>query len=80
MNAYETMTPQQRQQETLRLRARYEALRDMDLRLDMSRGKPGKEQLDLVSDMLTVLQDPADCLLDETDVRNYGQLSGLRAA
>ena len=80
MNAYETMTPQQRQQETLRLRARYEALRDMDLRLDMSRGKPGKEQLDLVSGMLTVLQDPADCLLDETDVRNYGQLSGLRAA
>ena len=80
MNAYETMTPQQRQQETLRLRARYEALRDMDLRLDMSRGKPGKEQLDLVSDMLTVLHDPADCLLDETDVRNYGQLSGLRAA
>ena len=80
MNVYETMTPQQRQQETLRLRARYEALRDMDLRLDMSRGKPGKEQLDLVSDMLTVLHDPADCLLDETDVRNYGQLSGLRAA
>ena len=80
MNAYETMTPQQRQQETLRLRARYEALRDMDLRLDMSRGKPGKEQLDLVSGMLTVLQAPADCLLDETDVRNYGQLSGLRAA
>ena len=80
MNAYETMTPHQRQQEAQRLRARYEALRDMDLRLDMSRGKPGKEQLDLVSDMLTVLQDPADCLLDETDVRNYGQLSGLRAA
>ena len=80
MNAYETMTPQQRQQEAQRLRARYEALRDMDLRLDMSRGKPGKEQLDLVSGMLTVLQDPADCLLDETDVRNYGQLSGLRAA
>ena len=80
MNAYETMTPQQRQQEAQRLRARYEALRDMDLRLDMSRGKPGKEQLDLVSDMLTVLHDPADCLLDETDVRNYGQLSGLRAA
>ena len=80
MNAYETMTPQQRQQETLRLRARYEALRDMDLRLDMSRGKPGKEQLDLVSGMLTVLHDPVDCLLDETDVRNYGQLSGLRAA
>ena len=80
MNAYETMTPHQRQQEAQRLRARYEALRDMDLRLDMSRGKPGKEQLDLVSDMLTVLHDPADCLLDETDVRNYGQLSGLRAA
>ena len=80
MNAYETMTPHQRQQEAQRLRARYEALRDMDLRLDMSRGKPGKEQLDLVSGMLTVLQDPADCLLDETDVRNYGQLSGLRAA
>ena len=58
-------------------RAKYEELKARGLKLDMSRGKPGKEQLDLVSDILTVLADPADCVVDGTDVRNYGAFSGL---
>ena len=46
----------------------------------MARGKPGKEQLDLVSDILTVLQTPEDCVVDGLDVRNYGELTGLPCA
>ena len=46
----------------------------------MARGKPGTEQLNLVSGILTVLTDPADCVCDDLDVRNYGNLSGLPAA
>ena len=61
-------------------RAAFDALKDRGLKLDMSRGKPGKEQLDLVSDILTVLTDPADCIENGTDVRNYGVLAGLPAA
>ena len=49
----------------------------MNLSLNMARGKPGKEQLDLSNDML----DPAllgDCKsADGTEVRNYGVLDGL---
>ena len=63
-----------------RCRKSYEALKAQGLKLDMSRGKPGRQQLDAVSDILTILSDPADCLTDGLDVRNYGGLSGLPSA
>ena len=34
----------------------------------------------MVSDILTVLVNPADCVSDGTDVRNYGELTGIPAA
>ena len=67
-------------QEQQKCRAEYEALKTKGLKLDMSRGKPGKEQLDLVSDLLTVLSDPAECVSDGIEVRNYGALAGLPSA
>ena len=60
--------------------ARFEELKGMGLKLDMSRGKPSKLQLDAVSDILTVLTDPNDCILDGQDARNYGDLAGLWCA
>ena len=60
--------------------ARYEDLKHQNLKLDMSRGKPGKQQLDLVSDMLTVLTEAEECMADGVDARNYGELAGLRCA
>ena len=60
--------------------ARYQDLKHENLNLDMSRGKPSKKQLDLVSDILTVLTDPAECIIDGSDTRNYGDLAGLKCA
>ena len=61
-------------------RKEYDMLKTRGLKLDMSRGKPGKEQLDLVSGILTILAEPDECLADDMDVRNYGALSGLPSA
>lgn len=55
----------------------YDQFKSRGLKLDMSRGKPGKEQLDLSLDMLGILKD--DDYRDATgiDCRNYGGLDGL---
>ena len=59
----------------------YEDFKSKGLSLDMSRGKPSKEQLDLSKDMLTCISENADCY-DEagTDCRNYGSLAGIPSA
>ena len=80
MNTYAARTPEERQAELALVRAHYEDLKSRGLKLNMARGKPGKAQLDLVSDILTVLSDPADCVSDGIDVRNYGELTGIPAA
>jgi len=77
---YRRMSRSEQKEELQKQQAELEALKAKGLKLDMSRGKPGKAQLDLVSDILTVLTDPEDCIVDGTDVRNYGILAGLPAA
>lgn len=77
---YKAMTPPQLEAEYEAVSKRFADLKGKGLKLDMSRGKPGKEQLDLVSDMLTVLSKPEDCVADGLDVRNYGELTGLLCA
>ena len=78
--AYQDLTPAQLQEEYAAVKAQFDALKAKNLKLNMARGKPGKEQLDLVSDILTVLSKPEDCVSDGIDARNYGELSGLPAA
>jgi len=69
---YAKMTSAQLEEEYASVSRRFGELKGMGLKLDMSRGKPGKEQLDLVSDILTVLSKPEDCVEESFDVRNYG--------
>ena len=80
MNTYASRTPEALQAEYALAQNHYEDLKAQGLKLNMARGKPGKAQLDLVSDILTILADPADCVSDGIDVRNYGELSGIPAA
>ena len=63
------------------LLAEFEEARAAGLDLNMARGKPGSEQLDLVMPMLDVLDSRASFLAEDgTDVRNYGGLAGLPEA
>ncbi len=75
-----SMTQQQLRQEYAALQAEYETWKAMGLKLNMSRGKPSAMQLDLISDMLTILAKGEQCIVDGTDARNYGDLQGLRCA
>lgn len=77
---YADMNPKQLQEEYQSVSKRFEELKGKGLKLDMSRGRPGREQLDLVSNMLTVLSKPEDCVENGLDVRNYGELTGLPCA
>ena len=80
MATYSCMNRELLLEELKELISGYEDLKKENLKLDMSRGKPGKLQLDLVSDMLTVLTDADECSIDGLDARNYGELAGLRCA
>ena len=80
MKAYAQMSVQERQEEDRSLQREFEDLKARGLKLNMARGKPGKEQLDLVSDIFGLMQKPEDYVSDGVDVRNYGELCGLPAA
>ena len=77
---YNELTPAQAKKEYAKTLAEYEAIKAKGLKLNMARGKPSKQQLDIVSDILTVLTDPADCVDEGIDARNYGELCGLPCA
>ena len=59
------------------LAERYECIRSLGLKLDMTRGKPCAEQLDLSVEML---RDVGVHALDGGDCRNYGVMEGLPEA
>ena len=60
------------------LEKKYEEVKNLGLSLDMSRGKPGADQLDLSVDMLSVMTTAEDCIGENGfDCRNYGVLDGI---
>ena len=77
---YTEMTLAQRQAEYAAVRAAYEQQKSLGLNLNMARGKPGRDQLDMVMDIFDVLKTPQDYIIDGVETRNYGEVAGIPAA
>jgi DNA-binding transcriptional MocR family regulator len=80
MTAYSKMSREELRAEHAAVSRKFEELKGRGLNLNMARGKPGKVQLDMVSDLFQVFRKPEDFISDGVDCRNYGELSGLPAA
>ena len=80
MLAYASLNEAELEQELLKETAHYENCKSQNLKLNMARGKPSKQQLDGVSDLLQAVLDAEDCIVDGVDTRNYGELAGIRCA
>ena len=72
---YKDMTFAELQAEKAELEKRYNDFKAKGLKLDMSRGKPGSDQLDLSKG----LNDVADYTENGVDLRNYGMMDGTPA-
>ena len=81
MKKYVEMNKKELEEEIVALKAQYKKFQDMGLSLNMARGKPCKEQLDLSMGMMDALNSEADLsCADGTDCRNYGVLTGIDEA
>jgi len=81
MQKYQEMTREELLVEKAALEKQFEEIKALNLKLDMSRGKPSAEQLDIAMDILDVL-DSKSVLKSENgmDLRNYGILDGIPEA
>ena len=75
----EQLSITQLEERQLQLEKQYDAYKSAGLSLDLTRGKPGAEQLDLSNSLDGILQG-FYLLQDGTDVRNYGGLTGIAEA
>ncbi|MCR5656146.1 MAG: aminotransferase [Butyrivibrio sp.] len=81
MKKYLEMTKAELEKELVELKAQYKKYQGMDLTLNMARGKPCHEQLDLSMGMMDALNSDADLSCEDgTDCRNYGVLTGIDEA
>lgn len=81
MPQYELCSRKQLKDEKKKLDARYEAFKARGLKLDMSRGKPGIDQLDMSLPILDCIGSSESCLTEGgVDCRNYGLLDGIPEA
>ena len=81
MKPYIEMTAGELEQELASLKAEYKRMQGLGMHLNMSRGVPCQEQLDLSMGMMDVLDSSSDLTCEDgTDCRNYGQLTGIEEA
>ena len=78
---YLAMSREERSREYDRLKEIYRAYCERGLSLDLSRGKPSPEQLDLCEDIFSAVTSSAEARAENgMDCRNYGELCGLAEA
>ncbi len=81
MKPYAEMTKEELTEVRTQLRAEYKKIQNKDLNLNMARGKPCAEQLDLSMGMMDVLNSDSDLRCEDgADCRNYGVLAGIPEA
>lgn len=81
MQTYREMTRDELLAEKAELETEYKKYQLSDLQLDMSRGKPSAEQVNLSMGMMDVLNSEDDLKCEDgTDCRNYGVLDGIQEA
>ena len=79
MASYLKMSREELEREFATVKDEYERLRALHLSLDMSRGKPGFDNMDLSEKMFDMVgNDTGFKNIDGIDCRNYGGLDGLR--
>lgn len=77
MSAYTALSRGELEALQAELTAQYQDYQARGLKLDMSRGKPGADQLDLCEGLLGCLSRSEETKLGGTDLRNYGGLDGI---
>ena len=78
MSVYSKMNIEELGREFALVKSEYEHLRSLHLSLDMSRGKPGFDNMDLSEDMFDLVgNDTGFKNISGIDCRNYGGLDGL---
>ncbi len=80
MNSYSSLSKNELKAEIEILEKRYNAFKDQNLKLDMTRGKPCSQQLDISMEILDIPAKELRKAADGTDCFNYGLLDGLPEA
>lgn len=81
MKPFAEMTKEELESLRAQLKAKYKEYQGKGLSLNMARGKPCTEQLDLSMGMMDVLSSEDDLTCEDgTDCRNYGVLDGIKEA
>lgn len=81
MSLYKEMSKEQLLEEKSKLEMQFKDVKQKGIKLDMSRGKPGADQLDISMGMIDVLADDHNVIgVEGVDCRNYGVLDGIAEA
>ncbi|MGM9666247.1 MAG: aminotransferase, partial [Eubacteriales bacterium] len=81
MKKFTEMTKEELLELKAPLKEKYKEYRAKNLSLNMARGKPSNDQLDITMDMLDTLNSKSDLICEDgTDARNYGVLTGIPEA
>ena len=81
MTAYKDLSKEELLELKNGLEAQFTEVKARGLKLDMSRGKPSAEQLNLSMGMMDVLNSSANLICEDgVDCRNYGGLDGITEA